>query len=135
MWHIQMFISCVCVQLFLVLKPFSHWSHLQSHHRRNFGSVLPERELICYVASVTGFASSHPRFPARTVGLRIPRLVYGNLGGTCLTYLHTFAPFCRYLVNTKCQRAMFWHQSQVLCKFRLASTSYCLLCMLEYSCT
>ena len=41
-----------------------------------FGSVLPERELICYVGSVTGFAPSHPRYPTHRAVYNVQCIVY-----------------------------------------------------------
>ena len=68
-WKAHRYLCPVCVQLFFSFETIFTVVTLEKPSQKKlvFGSVLPERELICYVASVTGFAPSHPRFPARTV--------------------------------------------------------------------
>ena len=74
------FSSFVCLEtiftLVTLVKP--------SERKMVFGSVLPGRELICYVASVTGFASSHPRFPAQSNVYMLPAHAY-----LCWQQIHT----------------------------------------------
>ena len=90
--HPDVYVLCVCSTIFTFETIFTLVTQ-PSQNKLVFGSVLLERELICYVASVTGFAPSDPRFPAHFFSLYMYK---------CYQHIHICA------VNKYTQKSHAW---------------------------